>query len=662
MLLIQTASVKILGREIDIVQEGGSFIDALHRRPSSEPHSQRTPEQSHFQGTLELEAAAIELLKLVDRSAENDFTIAVLTPSDAGQTVLHLTASLGFARLLQELIVRGVSFDHRDFNGYTALHFSALYGHIECARLLVDGGADPDIINTNGHTALEIAQESGHSAIAEFLKMSTQADADKGIKQKDHKDDASQGALVPEPNNPASDFPPAKRKTGERSPARHAPAMAKDRHEGAKRSGDPTFKSSLARLRMGTWWPTTATHIPRIPAQVIQNNATLAWWLVPSASSTRLLQNAIKEAAPKHYGSTFHLHVTLFSLENADKTIEDLLKATQPVIAETKTPISLKQAGPQAGGNFNRTIYLALYPTAELKTLRANLLEAIGAPSNPYSPIYYGGRSDGGWRPVVRLMDAHVVFDEKFLGLGKVLDFTEVWIVDVTTEQPASWKVLHKQALAGTEIAPPFPKSPPLGRKIAKTHSRTQGHLLPVFPSDISWSIPAVSTRPRMPHALVPTSQSSRDSAAYQYFDSAPSYSTSSQASYVPYYSNSSPASYVPYYSNNPPASYVPSYSTSPQTSSVPFYRTIYPQASPPVPPDSTSPMPPHRASSALSYSTSSAPPYSTTPMPPYVAYSARPPHRPHFGAGAEPPTPWRPLPPVPLSSPFERPPGPFAP
>jgi len=222
MLLIQTASVKILGREIDIIQEGGSFIDALHRRPSSEPHSQRMPEQSHIQGTLELEAAAIELLKLVDRSAENDFMIAVLIPSDAGQTVLHLTASLGFERLLQELIVRGVGFDHRDFNGYTALHFAALYGHIECARMLVDGGADPDIINTNGRTAAEIAQEAGHSTIAEFLKMSMKADTDKGIKQKDGKDGASQGALVPEPNNPASDFPPGKGIMGEFSSPRRS--------------------------------------------------------------------------------------------------------------------------------------------------------------------------------------------------------------------------------------------------------------------------------------------------------------------------------------------------------------------------------------------------------------------------------------------------------
>jgi len=211
------------------------------------------------------------------------------------------------------------------------------------------------------------------------------------------------------------------------SPARDAPTTAKDLHfcgagtvEGAERSGGPSVQPSLARPPTRPELPTIDAHITRIPSpdQVIQTYATIAWWLVPSASSAILLQNTIKESAPKHYGSTFHLHMALFALENINNTIEELAKATQPVTAETKTPIYLRQAGSEIGGNLDRTIYQALYPTAELETLRANLLEAVGASGNTYSrptlaSIYDGNMPDEYWRPRVRLMDTDAFLNRK---------------------------------------------------------------------------------------------------------------------------------------------------------------------------------------------------------------------------------------------------------
>jgi len=93
-----------------------------------------------------------------------------LFPSDAGQTVLHLSASLGLEQLSKALLVRGVEFDQGDVNRYTALHFAALWGHIDCVRCLVYGGADADLVDTEDLTPLQIASDSNHSAIAEFLE------------------------------------------------------------------------------------------------------------------------------------------------------------------------------------------------------------------------------------------------------------------------------------------------------------------------------------------------------------------------------------------------------------------------------------------------------------------------------------------------------------
>ena len=82
---------------------------------------------------------------------------AVSDVCPSGQTMLHLTAILGFHGRLRHLIQRGIDVDARDANGYTALHFSALSGRLACARILVEGGADVEIVDARGRTVREIA-------------------------------------------------------------------------------------------------------------------------------------------------------------------------------------------------------------------------------------------------------------------------------------------------------------------------------------------------------------------------------------------------------------------------------------------------------------------------------------------------------------------------
>ena len=121
--------------------------------------------------------------------------------SSAGQTALHVSAALGFERLLKELIARGVDPDQRDANGYTALHFAALFGHIDCARVLLRGGADRDIANATGRTALAIARDSDHRVLAELLETRT-AMATEVSDNQNEDDERHPSSEIPPPRSP----------------------------------------------------------------------------------------------------------------------------------------------------------------------------------------------------------------------------------------------------------------------------------------------------------------------------------------------------------------------------------------------------------------------------------------------------------------------------
>jgi hypothetical protein len=78
-----------------------------------------------------------------------------------GQTLLHLSALLGFHRLLARILSMSteIDLDARDANGFTALHFAALSGRLACARLLLEAGADVEVVECGGRTARELAKE-----------------------------------------------------------------------------------------------------------------------------------------------------------------------------------------------------------------------------------------------------------------------------------------------------------------------------------------------------------------------------------------------------------------------------------------------------------------------------------------------------------------------
>lgn len=157
---------------------------------------------------MDTEVAAIEVLRLLDgnrRQGSMSTAEAILLASDAGQTALHLSASLCFGRLSTELIVRGVGPNQRDVNGYIALHFAVLFGHTDCARILVQEGAHPGIVNLEERTAKEIALDYNSYAIEELLdpRMTDMSGEMVVGSQRGHREDhAFPGTMVLESDKP----------------------------------------------------------------------------------------------------------------------------------------------------------------------------------------------------------------------------------------------------------------------------------------------------------------------------------------------------------------------------------------------------------------------------------------------------------------------------
>ena len=95
---------------------------------------------------------------------------AAMLAEESGRTPLHLDASDGFLRGVQELLDRGADVHARDKDGRTPLHWPAYRGHLEVVRLLIEHGADINARENNGRTPLKMATIGNHTPVIEFLK------------------------------------------------------------------------------------------------------------------------------------------------------------------------------------------------------------------------------------------------------------------------------------------------------------------------------------------------------------------------------------------------------------------------------------------------------------------------------------------------------------
>jgi hypothetical protein len=84
----------------------------------------------------------IAIYTLSSYSMHCDWTEAVSCPNEYGQTLAHLAVTLGYTRLLEQLISWKIDLSVRDAAGATALHFACLFDRPDCVPLLTRNGAD----------------------------------------------------------------------------------------------------------------------------------------------------------------------------------------------------------------------------------------------------------------------------------------------------------------------------------------------------------------------------------------------------------------------------------------------------------------------------------------------------------------------------------------
>ncbi|KAK7204000.1 hypothetical protein BZA70DRAFT_258964 [Myxozyma melibiosi] len=163
-LALQVIGLKMTGRLEDarqiamrIVQQTGSGGDA----GNSEANIMAATTAS---STLEL--TLLKCLDLVDYN-ESPHKVQWQLQNSSGQSMLHLSAFLGFQRLVAALLARGASYKLKDHAGFTPLHCATLRGHREIVQRFLNCGADPLSRSSLGYTSIDLATDS---AILKLLK------------------------------------------------------------------------------------------------------------------------------------------------------------------------------------------------------------------------------------------------------------------------------------------------------------------------------------------------------------------------------------------------------------------------------------------------------------------------------------------------------------
>ena len=105
------------------------------------------------------ETAVLKCLDLIDLD-DSPFQAHLNLRRPNGQSMLHLSASLGYQRLVAGLLARGANPDLRDRNGMSPMHMAALHGHSPIVRRLRLAGGDPTLRSLRGYTPADMATSS----------------------------------------------------------------------------------------------------------------------------------------------------------------------------------------------------------------------------------------------------------------------------------------------------------------------------------------------------------------------------------------------------------------------------------------------------------------------------------------------------------------------
>ncbi|KAL8691235.1 MAG: hypothetical protein Q9218_003493 [Villophora microphyllina] len=128
----------------------------IHSQQSTDNSSQGQHQQLPGNNTMDLELSILGVLDVIDQADSTVTPRYNLRQPSNGQTMLHLSASLGYHRLTAGLLARGASPNLRDRNDMTAMHMACLHGHTKIVRKLLSAGGDPTVCSVLGLTAVDM--------------------------------------------------------------------------------------------------------------------------------------------------------------------------------------------------------------------------------------------------------------------------------------------------------------------------------------------------------------------------------------------------------------------------------------------------------------------------------------------------------------------------
>ena len=165
---------KMTGRYEDAGEIARRIINAPSAPPGPWPASppygndqsrQVSAFQACFGGALDLEAGLLKCLDLMDLD-DSPFQAQLNARRVNWQSMLHLSASLGYNRLVAGLLARGANPDLQDRNGMSPMHMAALNGHSQIIRRLRVARGDPTLRSLLGFTPGDMAtSQEAHRSI-----------------------------------------------------------------------------------------------------------------------------------------------------------------------------------------------------------------------------------------------------------------------------------------------------------------------------------------------------------------------------------------------------------------------------------------------------------------------------------------------------------------
>ncbi|KAL9577403.1 MAG: hypothetical protein Q9212_006385 [Teloschistes hypoglaucus] len=144
------------GKFADASDIARSIINSQQSMNGSSPD-----QHQHLPGnnTMDLELSILGVLDVIDQADSAVPPRYNLRQSYNRQTMLHLSASLGYHRLMAGLVARGARPNLCDRNGMTPMHMACLYGRTRIVRKLLSVGGDPTIRSIQGLTPLDLAKD-----------------------------------------------------------------------------------------------------------------------------------------------------------------------------------------------------------------------------------------------------------------------------------------------------------------------------------------------------------------------------------------------------------------------------------------------------------------------------------------------------------------------